>query len=466
MNKILWLIVLLSITLFAGSQGTPNSVVKVFTSASIPNYKYPWQTSRISKFTGSGVVIGENRILTSAHVVSNAKFIEVKKENEHKKYIATVKYISHQADLAILDIKDIKFFEDITPLKLNQSIRARDEVTVLGYPIGGSNISTTTGVISRIEYRSYVWSKSYLLAIQIDAAINSGNSGGPVINDKNELVGIAMMKISKASNIGYIVPATVVQYFLDDTKDGIVNGYHTDSVYAQKMNNEALKDFYNLNDRTGVLITHVGIDEKDIRANDIILSIDNKDISNEGTIKTEYGNVSYAMGFHTKQIDETVTLKVLRDKTEQTIKYKLKKYKPLISQEFEKEPRFIIYGGLTFTPLTRNYLNKLSSSSGINMLFYRKSKTENYTEPVASLTTIFPNKVNRGYPQGSYILTKVNNIKIKSFKHLVEVLDNIDDEFTIFEYLEKKKFILNTLESKESIKDIMKIYNMKSDRRK
>ena len=367
--------------------------------------------------------------------------------------------------MAILEIKDKTFFANVKPLKLNPSIRARDEVTVLGYPIGGNNISTTTGVVSRIEYRSYVWSKSYLLAIQIDAAINSGNSGGAVINDKNELLGIAMMKISKASNIGYIVPSSVVQYFLDDTKDGIVDGYHSDSVYGQKMNNQALKDFYSLNSRTGVLVTHVGIDEHSLQANDIILSIDNKNISNEGTIKSEYGNVSYAMGFHTKQIGETVSLKILRDKKEETIKYKLRKYKALIPHEFEKEPRYIIYGGLTFTPLTRNYLSKLSSSSGINMLFYQKDKTEDYTEPVASLTTIFPNEVNRGYSQGTYILTKVNDIKIKNFKHLVKVLDQANDEFTIFEYLEKKKFILNTSQAKASIKNIMKIYNMKSDRR-
>ena len=464
-KKILQLLILLFTTITFSSNLATNSVVKIYTAASIPNYTYPWQTSRIIKFTGSGVVISDNRIITSAHVVSNAKFIEVKKENEHKKYIATVKYISHQADLAILEIKDKTFFKNVQPLILTSSIRARDEVTVLGYPIGGNNISTTTGIVSRIEYRSYVWSKFNLLAIQIDAAINSGNSGGAVINNKNELVGIAMMRISKASNIGYIVPSTVLQYFLDDTKDGIVNGYHQDSFYAQKMNNQALKDYYSLNKRTGILVTHVGIKEESLKANDIILSIDNIDISNEGTIKTEYGNVSYSMAFHSKQIGETVSFKVLRDKKEQTINFRLTKYRSLISHEFEKEPRYIIYGGLTFTPLTSNYLSKLSSSSGMNMLFYQKSRTEDYTEPVVSLSTIFPNKVNRGYQQGSYILTKVNDIKIKNFEHLIKVLDAVNDKFTVFEYLEKKKFILNTQEAKESIKSIMKTYNMKSDRR-
>ena len=60
------------------------------------------------------------------------------------------------------------------------------------------------GIVSRIEYKSYVWNPSAnLLAIQIDAAINSGNSGGAVVNKDNKIVGIAMMKLSNAHNILY-----------------------------------------------------------------------------------------------------------------------------------------------------------------------------------------------------------------------------------------------------------------------
>ena len=459
------LILLFSIVLSANTT-TPNAVVKVFASISLPDYQYPWQTSRISKFTGSGAVINGNRILTSAHVVSGARFIEVKKENDPKKYIATVKYISHQPDLAILELEDKNFFTGIESLKLNDNIEARDKVTVLGYPLGGNNISTTTGIVSRIEYRSYVWSKEYLLAIQIDAAINSGNSGGPVVNDKNELLGIAMMRLTKSSNIGYIVPATVINTFLKDIKDGVVDGFHKDTVLIQHINNDALKEFYALGDRTGILVTDVGKDEKAIRVEDIILAIDNKSIANNGTVKTKYGHINFNIAFHEKQIGQSVKLNILRDKKEMTIEYTVKKVTPLIYREFGKEPRYILYGGFAFTPLTKNKLSKNNkSSTALKMVLYEKSKIEDYHEAVSSMSTIFPNKVNRGYYAGSYILDKVNGIKVKSFKHLVEMLDNIDDEFTVFDFLEKNKIILNTKEAKDSRDSVMKIYNLKSDRR-
>jgi len=466
MKNIFLLLVILVSPIFANTLTTQNSVVKIFASISTPNYKYPYQTSRISKFTGSGAIIKNHQILTSAHVVANARFIEVQKEDDPKKYIATVKYISHQADLAILQVQDKAFFINTKPLKLSEEIQTRDEVTVLGYPLGGNTISTTTGIVSRIEYTNYVWSGFYLLAIQIDAAINSGNSGGPVVNAESKLVGIAMMRLTNSSNIAYIVPAVVINTFLEDIKDGRVDGFHKDSISIQYINNDAQKQLYGLGKRTGVIVTYVGIDEKLLKVDDICLEIDGLDITNNGTILSKYGRVNFNMAFHTKQLSDSVQLKILRNKKELLIEYPLKRVTSLITHEFAKEPRYIIYGGFIFTPLTKNYLASLKSkNTGLDMLFYQKGKTIEYEEPVVSLATIFPHKVNRGYYSASYVLLKVNGVKVKNFKHLVSILDNMKAEFTVFEFLEKSKVVLNTKEAKASFAYMKKLYYLNSDRR-
>ena len=465
MKTALILLTLCTFALAESISGT-SSVVKIFASISKPNYQYPYQTSNISKYIGSGAIISKHRILSSAHIVSGAKFIEIQKENDPNKYIANVKFISNQADLAILEVENKNFFKDTLPLKLSEKINVRDKVTVLGYPIGGNTISTTTGIVSRIEYRNYVWSNSNHLTIQIDAAINPGNSGGPVINADNDLVGIAMMKLSKTSNIAYIVPAIIISTFLEDVKDGVVDGFQITNIFLQYINNDAQKKFYGLKDREGVLVTSVGIDEKQIKVDDIILSIDDKDIANDATVKSRYGRVNFNIVSDTKQLSESVKLKILRDKKEITINYHLKRESSLIQSEFGKEPRYILYGGFIFTPLTRNLLNNLSPySNKFDMFFYEKDKTQEYNEVVVTTNTIFPNEVNRGYYGGNYVLLKVNNIKIKNFKHFVNILDNITDEFTVFEFLEKRKVILNTKKAKESLEEIMKEYNIKSDRR-
>jgi S1-C subfamily serine protease len=463
LKHILLILTFLSISLYSSS----NSVIKIFTTKAIANYKSPWQVSKISRYTGSGAIISKKRILTSAHVVAGAKLISIQKENDSKKYVATIEYISHQADLAILTLKERDFFQDTKPLKLTTNIKTGDKVTVLGYPLGGNNISTTTGVVSRIEYRRYVASSFDLLAIQIDAAINSGNSGGPVINSKNELVGIAMMKLLGSSNISYIVPSIVINTFLQDTKDGKVDGFNNDGTYVQNINNDAEKKFFGLKSRTGVLITSIDIDEKVVKVNDIILAINDHIIANDGTIKTQYSRVNFNFIYHTKQIGQTVKLNILRDKKEIVVKHTLRRTTPLLNYEFAKEPRYIIYGGFTFVPITKNYLYSLKRKKGaFKMLFYNKNKTKDYTEPVAVLSSIFPHEVNRGYYINSYVLLEVNGIKIKSFSHLVSVLDHVKDEFTVFKFLEKSKIILNTKEAKNSIDEIMNTYYIKKDRRK
>ena len=63
------------------------------------------------------------------------------------------------------------------------------------FPIGGESISVTSGVVSRIEVTSYVHGAAELLGVQIDAAINSGNSGGPAFNNRGQCVGIAFQSL-------------------------------------------------------------------------------------------------------------------------------------------------------------------------------------------------------------------------------------------------------------------------------
>lgn len=462
---LLFILTLFLNTLLANELPT-KSVVKIFASVSNPNYKYPWQTNKISNYTGSGAIIEGNKILTSAHVVSSAVFIEVKKENDPKKYLAKKKFISHQADLALLEVEDETFFNDTQALKLNNNVKHRDEVIVLGYPIGGNAISTTTGVISRIELSRYSWSGQGLLAIQIDAAINSGNSGGPAVNKDNELIGIAMQKLNNSSNIAYIVPSIIINTFLDDTKDQIINGFHWDNTLASIIENSSMKEYYGLKDGDGVLISNVDLLENDLKINDILLEIENKKIANNGTIESQFGRVSFSLLLTTKQIGDSVNFKVLRDKKIINVKYTLKNTKPLIPIEFEEEPRYFIFGGLTFTPLTKNYLASIGRKSDeIQMLFYNQDKTDELDEIVVWTQAIFPHKINRGYYSGAETVEKVNGIKVKNFKHFVELINNSENEYTIIDCLEKKRVILNTKEAKNSFDEIKKRYYLTTDRR-
>lgn len=465
MKKLL-LILSLSILSFATNLPT-NSVVKIFATVSSPNYLEPWENSTIIDFIGSGVIIKDNQVLTSAHVVNGAKFVEVQKENESKKYEARVKYISNQADLAILEIKDKNFFENTTALEITEDVKIKDSVTAIGYPIGGNTISTTNGIVSRIEYKNYVWNPwSNLLAIQIDAAINSGNSGGAVVNKDNKIVGIAMMKLNKSDNISYIVPSIVINNFLNDIKDGKVDGFGSTRTTVSSVENLAIKEYLGLKDDLGVLISRVDVEDIEFKKDDVIVSINGKEISSDGLIDSKYGKVSFNYEFDNKQIGEIIKLEIIRNKKKINVDYKIKYSKPLIPYEFDSELKYLVFGGLTFSPLTQNYLFKLRIEFDfIRGLLYKDEKTNEITQRVVWLQKIFPNKVNRGYNSGAYIVTKVNGITIKDFNHFVNIIDTTKDEYVVIEFLESSKVVLKTKEAKDSFKEIKNTYGLKSYRR-
>ena len=157
------------------------SVIKIYTTLAAPDYFTPWRLLTPRQSSGSGSVIQGNQILTNAHVVANASYVQAQKHNDPQRYQARVTFVSHEADLAIITVDDPSFFQDLRPLSIGLLPEPLQEVSVYGYPIGGKSLSITKGILSRVEQQVYAHAGSYLLAGQIDAAINPGNSGVPVI---------------------------------------------------------------------------------------------------------------------------------------------------------------------------------------------------------------------------------------------------------------------------------------------
>ncbi len=261
---------------FASSDSIDKSIVKIYTVSKTPNYLEPWN-STVRRSTGSGSIISGNRILTNAHVVANRTFIEVKKYGDTKRYQAKVKFVSHDVDLAILEVEDKEFFKGTTPLEFGELPNIQDKVTVYGYPMGGNTISVSTGIVSRIEHNMYVHSGKSFLSIQIDAPINPGNSGGPAISN-GKLAGVVMQQIPRSQNIGYMVPIDIVRHFLKDIEDGRYDGFPQLGVYTEMLENPTSKDYFKLDkDEGGILVVKILYGspfEKVLKKYDIITAID------------------------------------------------------------------------------------------------------------------------------------------------------------------------------------------------
>jgi len=228
------------------------SVVKVYCTEVRPNFALPWQMEQQESSFSSGFVIPGQRILTNAHGVAWHNVVRVRKHGDSRKFVASVEHVAHECDLAILKVEDPQFWQGLEALEIGDLPDLQDNIMVVGYPQGGDRISVTQGIVSRVEMGAYSHSGEYLLMIQIDAAINSGNSGGPALDPDGKIVGVAFQSLDDADNIGYIIPVPIIDHFLSDINlHGRYTGFCRLGVSWQTTENEALRQYLKLGSAAG-----------------------------------------------------------------------------------------------------------------------------------------------------------------------------------------------------------------------
>ncbi len=260
--------------------------------------------------TGTGLILTEDGyIVTNAHVIEGAAVVQVILQNKHA-YQATVVGADEVTDLAVLRIDA----ERLTPAKLGDSaaMRVGDTVVAIGDPLGIElSGSMTDGIVSAINRDISVDGRSMTL-IQTNAALNSGNSGGPLINCYGHVVGINTMKIGDymssagVEGLGFAIPsATVSDIVTQLIHQGYVSGRPTLGITG-----EAVTSFYQLyyNLPNGLYISQLepGCDaeKQGLRPGDILLSVGDSRV----VTQTDLDSVVY-----THEVGDVVTVTIYRD---------------------------------------------------------------------------------------------------------------------------------------------------------
>ena len=178
---------------------------------------------------GSGFAVGENCIVTNAHVLDNPNNI-VLTTYAGETHTAYLVGYDQDKDIAVLGVKDAKF----TPLTVAdyKSLNTGDDVYAIGAPKSMA-YTLTKGVISAKERE--IGKYKY---IQTDAAINEGNSGGPLLNDEGNVIGINTLKMSDSEGIGLAIPMTVVSDFLKSLNIELDENGNVSETIVQEITNE------------------------------------------------------------------------------------------------------------------------------------------------------------------------------------------------------------------------------------
>ena len=245
-----------------------------------------------SSSTGTGVILSEDGyIVTNAHVVEDAVSLSVQL-TDSRQFYAQVIGSDEVSDLAVLRIET----RDLIPARFGDStqLRVGDTVVAIGDPLGVKFRGTyTDGIVSAIN-RDVELNGRTMTLIQTNAALNSGNSGGPLINCYGQVIGINTMKISAFTDsagvegLGFAIPSATVRDIVDQlVNQGYVSGRPTLGIKG-----EALSTFYQHYYRmpSGVYITQVehGSDAYDIgiQEGDLILSIGGTRVSSYDELRS------------------------------------------------------------------------------------------------------------------------------------------------------------------------------------
>lgn len=448
-----------------------DAVVKVFCVHTEPNFSLPWQRKRQYSSSSSGFIVGGRRVLTNAHSVEHHTQVKVKKRGSDTKYLATVLSIGTECDIALLTVKDDEFWEGVSPVEFGDLPALQDAVTVVGYPIGGDTISVTSGVVSRMEILSYVHGSTELLGLQIDAAINSGNSGGPAFNDKGKCVGIAFqsLKNDDVENIGYVIPTPVIIHFIQDyEKNGAYTGFPILGVEWQKMENPDLRISMGMRPgQKGVRIRRIeptAPESHVLKPSDIILSFDGIDIANDGTVPFRHGErIGFSYLVSQKYTGDNAVVKVLRNSEVHEFNIKLSTHKRLIPAHINgRPPSYYIIAGFVFTAVTAPYLR---SEYGKDYEFDAPVKlldkllhamAQSVDEQIVVVSQVLVADINIGYEEivNTQVLA-LNGKPVRNLKSLADMVESSEDEFLKFDLEYQQIVVLKTKTAKGATSDIL-----------
>jgi S1-C subfamily serine protease len=426
------------------SHEAENTVVKVFSTIRRPDVARPWSKASSLEATGSGVIIEGKRILTNAHVVAYASQVQVQSTQAGDKMAASVAAVAPGIDLAILKLDDESFFANRPPLPRASVLpQIKDPVLAYGFPAGGTSLSITRGIVSRIEFVPYAMLTSGL-RIQIDAAINPGNSGGPAIA-YDKMIGLVFSHLANSENIGYIIPNEEIELFLKGLAAGHYDGKPGMYDDLQTLENPALRGLLKVENSVRGMIVHRADDSSPsypLKQWDVITRVGDHPIDDEGMIWIRDNlRVSFRYLIQQAAHDGTVPLTIVRASRSEQIQMPVPTHRPMLIESLQDTyPSYFILGPLVFERATLETIQLIRTRGqtlvGSPLVARLGERPDPEREELVIIPApLFPHALSKGYgdPTGS-VVKSINGTPVRSLAHLVALLRDLKDEFVTVDF--------------------------------
>jgi hypothetical protein len=292
-----------------------------------------------------------------------------------------------------------------------------------------------------------------------------------------KVVGVAFQGLRAADNIGYMIPTTVIQHFLDDTADGVYDGFGSLGFsFYPALHSESYHRYLNLPPgQQGVVVLNAILNssvEDIFEAEDVITKFNDYDIDNDGMINIYGLTLHMSEVTEQKQIGDSIDITFYRDGVEQTAAATIARNLPPLPywRQFDIKPRYYLYAGLTFVPLSRNFLETWGKDWAAEIPFRLKylfansaqlNKSKERIEYVV-LSEILPDEVNSYSTRYlNSVVETVNGVTINSLADLKDAFEDNEDPFCKIKFMfSETLLILDSEEAFVRTAEIMNKYNV------
>lgn len=423
------------------------SVIKITTKVEMRHPTTPWKRDAPQEYGGSGVVIAPGKVLTNAHVVSEASEILVETDQTKLPIQAELLAFDDFRDLALLGVDDAAFIKNHPPVDLLDGLPDEGaRVVVMGYPMGGDALSTTSGVVSRTEWADIGMGGQSGMRVQVDAAVNSGNSGGPAFVD-GKVAGLAFSAAdnAQADNISYLIATEEIKRSLEEGKNRNIDGNCIWDAALQTLENPALRAKLGVSSELSgsVVTTYPG---SELQPWDIVTKVNGYSVDNKGMITIEGGrkvSLDCAIGrFVPSESNKGIPVELLRDGKPLAVEVPaLSLPDRVLTHYSDCNYPYLIYGPLVVSPLSGDLLAEVGAwmvrfGSPVSAAMADRRPADG-RQLVAVCSDLLGGPLSRGYSvMPGQTLKSVNGKTFKNFREFVAILKDLNDEFVTFEFNE------------------------------
>ncbi|HKK18994.1 MAG TPA: hypothetical protein VJ952_09975 [Opitutales bacterium] len=409
------------------------SLVEIEVTKKEYDYRMPW-ISRNDQIRKNGIVIGPNRILTTADGLSDQYLLRIRKGGVSRQYTAGVVWVDFYANVAILDVPEPDFWKGMQPVALAKTIPQSGELQIYRWRSG--RIEERAAEIIRLFSGSSKMSYIEHLVLTVSSPIDSAG-WAEVVFDGDRLVGLTA---SASKDTLAVLPARFIAKVIDfRNREGDPGLGYFDFNHIPGTN-PALLASKGLDRRdVGVVVTEVGgkgLSKNNLQLGDVILEVDGFEIDSEGKyVDPEYGRLSMSsLATRAHAAGETIPFLIWRDGKEQALAYTLPRAdfeKDVIPERrYNAPPQYLIAGGLVFQPLNGPLLQALGKNMPPLLDYYSQQKNLEDRKGLVVLSGILPDDYNLGYEELRYVLVdEINGRKIENLGDIEVALAEVEGKY-------------------------------------